>query len=159
MTALTFKNTMATSSERNTATLIHLSTLSQYFIPFGNYFFPLIIWAFKRDKSEFVDYNGKQAMNFQLSMLLYSFILLVIAVPILLYTIFKNVSFYEMQNGNFELDQLSTGNITGIVAVALMAAFIFCSLKVVEFFMVIYAAVKSSSGETFKYPLSISFLK
>nr|MBP8066618.1 DUF4870 domain-containing protein [Flavobacterium sp.] len=37
--------------------------------------------------------------------------------------------------------------------------FLFCTLKVVEFFLIIYAAVKTSNGEKYNYPLSISFLR
>lgn len=148
-----------TTNEKNTATIMHLSTLSQYFIPFGNYFFPILIWAFKRDKSDFVDHNGKQTLNFQLSMLLYSLVLLLISVPILLYTIFKNIAFTNFDDGDFLIREMSTANVTGIVIVAVIAAFLFCFLKVIEFFLVIYAAVKSSNGEKYNYPLSIHFLR
>lgn len=148
-----------TTNEKNTATIMHLSTLSQYFIPFGNYFFPILIWAFKRDKSDFVDYNGKQTLNFQLSMLLYSILLLLIAVPILLYTIFKNIAFTNFDDGDFLIREMSAANVSGIVIVAVIAAFLFCFLKVIEFFLVIYAAVKSSNGEKYNYPLSIHFLR
>lgn len=148
-----------TTNEKNTATIMHLSTLSQYFIPFGNYFFPILIWAFKRNKSEFVDFNGKQTLNFQLSMLLYSLLLLLISVPVLLYTIFKNISFTNFENGDFLIREMSTANLSGIVIVAVIAGLLFCFLKVIEFFLVIYAAVKSSNGEQYNYPLTISFLK
>ncbi|MBN9285654.1 MULTISPECIES: DUF4870 domain-containing protein [Flavobacterium] len=150
---------MTTTNEKNTATILHLSTLTQYFIPFGNYFFPILIWALKKDKSDFVDYNGKQTLNFQLSMLLYSLVLLLIAVPILIYVVFKNVSFSSFENGDFIMDHISTGNITGIVIIAVAAAILFGVLKVVEFFLVIYAAVKSSNGQRYHYPLAINFLK
>ena len=79
---------MEASNERNISTLVHLSTLTQYFIPLGNYIFPIILWSAKKNDSEFIDYNGKQVLNFQLSMLLYSLILGVIAVPIIIYTMF-----------------------------------------------------------------------
>ncbi len=148
-----------TTNEKNTATIMHLSTLSQYFIPFGNYFFPILIWAFKKDKSDFVDYNGKQTLNFQLSMLLYSLILLLISVPVLLYTIFKNISFSNFDGSDLIIREMSTANISGIVIVAVVAILLFCFLKVMEFFLVIYAAVKSSNGQKYQYPLSINFLR
>jgi uncharacterized protein len=150
---------MTTATEKNTATVLHLSTLTQYFIPFGNYFFPILIWSFRKEKSEFVNYNGKQALNFQLSMLLYSIVLAAIAIPTLIYTVFKNVTFEQFQQGGLQLEQLSTGNITGIVTVALSAVFLFCVLKVVEFFLIIYAAAKTSGGESYRFPMSIPFLK
>ncbi len=150
---------MTTATEKSTATVLQLSTLTQYFIPLGNYFFPILIWAFRKDKSEFVDQTGKQVLNFQLSMLLYSVILATIAIPTLLYSVFSNVTFQELETGSFQLEQLTAGNLTGIVMIALTAVFLFCTLKVVEFFLIIYAAVKTSNGEKYNYPLSISFLR
>ncbi len=150
---------MTTVTEKNTGTVLHLSALTQYFIPLGNYFFPILIWAFRKDKSEFVDYTGKQALNFQLSMLLYSLLLAVIAIPTLLYSVFSNVTFHQFEQGDFQLEQLTTGNITGIATVALTAVFLFIALKIAEFFLIIYAAVKTSNGERYRFPMSISFLK
>lgn len=150
---------MTTATEKSTATVLQLSTLTQYFIPLGNYFFPILIWAFRKDKSEFVDRTGKQVLNFQLSMLLYSVILAAIAIPIFLYSVFSNVTFQQLETGSFQLEQLTAGNLTGIVMVALTAVFLFCTLKVVEFFLIVYAAVKTSNGEPYNYPLSISFLR
>ena len=84
---------MENTNETNTATFTHLSTLTQYFIPFGNYIFPILIWTSKKEKSEFIDHHGKQVLNFQLSLLLYSLALLLIAVPIFIITVFNNDSF------------------------------------------------------------------
>lgn len=148
-----------TSNEKNTSALIHLSTLSQYIIPFGNFIFPIIIWSSKKNDSEFIDTNGKQALNFQLSMFLYTLLLLLISIPILLYSIFKNVSFNDLENGDFVFDQLSTGNITGIVIIAAVAFMLLCFSKITEFILVIIAGVKASNGESYKYPLTINFIK
>lgn len=151
---------METTNKKNTATFTHLSTLSQYFIPFGNYIFPILIWSSKKDKSEFVDYHGKQVLNFQLSLLLYSLVLGAIAVPVFLFVIFKNIPFQAIVNGNdLVFNNLSLGNDIGIITVGLLAVFIFISLKIAEFFLIIYASVKASNGEKYKYPLTIPFIK
>lgn len=84
---------MVLQSEKNTATFIHLSLLTKYFIPFGNYLFPIILWNLKKGKSEYIDQNAKQALNYQLSLLLYVVILLMIAVPCILATVFNNIAF------------------------------------------------------------------
>jgi hypothetical protein len=150
---------LTSNKEKNYASLIHLSALTKYFIPFGNYILPIILWGSKKDSSKFIDHNGKQVMNFQLSMLLYSILLLVISIPTLLLSIFSNVSFNEIENDNFLIEKLSTGNITGIVVIALVAVGLFCLMKIAEFFLIIYGAIKTSEGEYFKYPLTINFLK
>jgi uncharacterized protein len=151
---------METTTNKNLATFTHLSTLSQYCIPFGNYIFPILIWSTHKDKSEFIDFNGKQALNFQLSMLLYSLVLAMIAIPIFIITIFNNVPLNAIMNDHeFVLHHFSVENITGLVTVGLIAIFLFVGLKVAEFFLIIYASVKASNGEKFQYPLTIPFIK
>jgi uncharacterized protein len=53
---------------RNWAMICHLSALAGYFCPFGNVLGPLIVWAVKKDEYSYVDVQGKEAINFQLSM-------------------------------------------------------------------------------------------
>ncbi|BFM42150.1 DUF4870 domain-containing protein [Flavobacterium sp. CFS9] len=151
---------METSSEKNTATFTHLSTLSQYIIPFGNYIFPILIWTTYKDKSEFVNHHGKQTLNFQLSLLLYTLVLALIAIPIFITVVLQNIPIealmyddnYVIRNFNFE------GNI-GLLTVGATAVLLFGLLKFVEFFLVIYASIKASNGELYKYPITIPFIK
>ena len=150
---------LTSNKEKNYASFIHLSALTKYFIPFGNYVLPIVLWGSKKDSSEFIDHNGKQVLNFQLSMLLYSILLLIVSIPTLLFSIFNNVSYDEIENGNFLIEKLSSGNITGIVTIALVAIGLFCFMKIAEFFLIIYGAIKTNEGEYFKYPLTINFLK
>lgn len=59
---------------------LHLSSLSGYIgVPFGSIVGPLVIWLIKKDQSAFIDENGKDALNFHLSMLLY----LIISIPLM----------------------------------------------------------------------------
>jgi uncharacterized Tic20 family protein len=150
---------METTANKNTATLLQLSAFTQYFFPLGNFIFPALIWSLKKNDSEFVDYNGKQAINFQLSLLLYTLGLMVIAIPIFIYAVVNDMSFSIVNDGEWVIDQFSAGKITGLVLIALIAAFIAVALKVAEFFLVFYASVKSNKGERFNYPLTIKFIK
>ena len=151
---------MEASNERNISTLVHLSTLTQYFIPLGNYIFPIIIWSAKKNDSEFVDYNGKQVLNFQLSMLFYSLILAIIAVPIIIYTVLKNVTLNDlMEENDHVFNEMSLGNFSGFAVLLISAIIIFGFMKIMEFILIIYASVKASNGEHYKYPLTISFFK
>ena len=151
---------MENKNKNNWASFIHLSTLSQYFIPFGNYIFPILIWSTKKEKSDFIDYNGKQVLNFQLSVFLYSLVLGLIAVPIILIAIFSTISLNTFINdGNFIFNILKIENSSGFIIVALVALFLFVSLKVAEFLLIIYASLKTANGEKYKYPLTLSFIK
>jgi uncharacterized Tic20 family protein len=148
------------NSNKTSAAIIHLSALSQYFIPFGNFIFPVILWSAMKDKSTYIDQQGKQSINFQLSIFMYSLILALIAIPIFLITLFKNFNFNHFpHHGDFNFENINFEHFSGIAIVAISAAFLFCTLKVFEFFLIIYAAAKTSNGFDFKYPLSIKFIK
>ncbi len=45
----------------------HLSALIGFVIPFGNILGPLIIWQMKKNEMPFVDDQGKEALNFQIT--------------------------------------------------------------------------------------------
>ncbi len=151
---------MESITEKNTATFTHLSALTQYCIPLGNYIFPILIWSSKKDKSEFVDYNGKQVLNFQLSILLYSLVLIMVAVPAFIFTVLSSMNLNEViENHETFLNHINFNNNISLITIGLTALLIFVLLKFIEFFLIIYAAIKTSNGELFKYPLSISFIK
>jgi uncharacterized Tic20 family protein len=45
----------------------HLASLSRFVIPFGSIIGPLIVWQAKKNEFAFVDDQGKEAVNFNLS--------------------------------------------------------------------------------------------
>lgn len=151
---------MTTTNDKNIAAVLHLSTLTQYIIPFGNYIFPIVIWSSKKGESEFIDYNGKQVLNFQLSIFLYSFVLCLIAIPIFIFTIFQNIPFNAcFHDCDFVINNLNFHHINGVAIIGISAVLLFIFLKIAEFVLIIHAAVKASNGEEYKYPLSIPFFK
>jgi uncharacterized Tic20 family protein len=55
------------------AMFCHLSALSLFLgIPLGHIIAPLIIWLVKKDEFAFVDEQGKESLNFQISMTIYA---------------------------------------------------------------------------------------
>ena len=151
---------METNSNHTTAAFINLSSLSQYFIPFGSFIFPIIIWSTKKDSSEYVNQQGKETINFQLSLFLYTLLLALIAVPIFLVTLFKTINFeMVMENEDLFVENLNFENLSGLIIIGIVAVVILGFMKVAAFFLIIYASVQTSKGVNFKYPLTIPFLK
>lgn len=108
--------------ERNWAMVCHLSTFAGYLIPLANIFAPLVIWALKREGNPLVDDQGKEAMNFQISITLYVmvallFSLLLIGIPFLL------------------------------------------ALLLADLVFTLIAAIKAGDGETYRYPLTLRFIR
>ncbi|MBC9786286.1 DUF4870 domain-containing protein [Heliobacterium chlorum] len=61
--------------ERTWAMLCHLSSLLGFIFPvIGQVVAPLVIWLIKKEDMPFVDDQGKESINFQISILIYAFI-------------------------------------------------------------------------------------
>ncbi len=155
-----------TKHERNLSALIHASTFSKFFIPFGNLILPLVLWTANKKEYEFVDYNGKQALNFQISLLLYSVVLGIISIPFFIGffpDIFDSWHFgldrlnnFNNLNINIDSDDFRFGRwllpvgITGLLQV---------TLTIVNIVYTILATIRTNEGQTFKYPITINFIK
>lgn len=61
---------LVSTDERNMAALCHLLGLVWTVTLIGGVVGPLILWILKKDESEFIDFHGKQAINFQIVMLI-----------------------------------------------------------------------------------------
>jgi len=66
--------------DRQLIVLTHLSQLITLVIGFGSLILPLILWTTNKEKVDQMDEHGKNIINFQLSILLYS----LICVPLIL---------------------------------------------------------------------------
>jgi len=56
--------------ERTWGMLCHLAAFSGFVIPLGNVLGPLVIWLIKKDEMPFVNDQGKESLNFQLTMMI-----------------------------------------------------------------------------------------
>jgi uncharacterized Tic20 family protein len=82
-------STPISQEERTWALAAHLSALAGYVIPFGNVIAPLVIWLIQKDKMPFVDDQGKEAVNFQISVTIYALaclplIFVLVGIPLLI---------------------------------------------------------------------------
>lgn len=66
-------NELTPSQDRTWVILCHLTALSLFVgVPFGNVIGPLIVWLLKKNESAAVDDQGKESLNFQISMCIYT---------------------------------------------------------------------------------------
>lgn len=70
-------------SVRNWGLLAHVSGLVSSAMVGMGFVGPLIVWVLKRDDHPFVAQNAAEALNFQLSMLLYGILLVVASLPVI----------------------------------------------------------------------------
>jgi uncharacterized Tic20 family protein len=67
-------DTTPSSDEKTMAMVCHLLGRVGYVIPFGNIVAPLVLWQMKKEGSAYIDYHGKEAVNFQIALTVYIFI-------------------------------------------------------------------------------------
>jgi len=83
------KENHPSKDERTWAMLCHFSAFAGLIFPFGNFLAPLIIWLIKKEELPFVEDQGKEVLNFQISMTIYLLIsgilcIILIGIPILI---------------------------------------------------------------------------
>ncbi|MFH6604376.1 DUF4870 domain-containing protein [Maribacter algicola] len=151
-----------TKHERNLSAIIHASTLSKYFIPFGNFLLPLVLWTANKNDHDFVDHNGKQALNFQISILLYGVVMASITAILFFVFAFEFVGFIDIFDVNrHDISEFSHHHSGMGIHIAFMVAAIIIGvgLLVLDIVCTILATLKSGQGEKYVYPFTINFIK
>ena len=151
-----------TKHQKNIASLIHISTFAKYLFPFGNFILPLVLWTSNKNDSAFVDHNGKQALNFQISILIYSLVLGFIAFIIALFQAWDLLDFINSLEHNkhavdFRIDHIfKFGSSLMLLGVIGLIWFI---LFIMDIVCSILGAVKSNEGKEYYYPITIKFIR
>jgi len=152
-------DTTITENQKNVASLMHLSTFSKFFFPFGNFIAPLLLWTFNKEHN-FVDEHGKEAINFQLSVFIYSLVIGLICLPFVIIFATDFISLVETIDNSVGHTSISDiKNLSGYVIVLFIAAILLFGIFVFELYAVISATMHASKGKLYKYPLSIPFIK
>jgi uncharacterized Tic20 family protein len=73
------------SQQSNTwGMLCHLSSLCGFIgIPFGHLIGPLVVWLVKKQQFPFVDDQGKESLNFQITMTIYAAVALLLTLVLI----------------------------------------------------------------------------
>ena len=79
---------MPSREVRQLAMFCHLSALLGIWVPFGSLIGPLILWQMKREMDPFIDDQGKEALNFQISVAIASAICLLLMVVVIGFFLF-----------------------------------------------------------------------
>ncbi len=123
---------MITQNDKTYSSITHLSSFAGWIFPFGNVILPFILWSAKKGESTYIDTHGKAAINFQLSLMLYSFLLALLIIPLTIFTL-------------------------GLGLVAVILGIIPAVILIIA--TVISASIKATNGEYYDYPFTIEFIK
>ncbi len=83
---------------------------------------PLIIWLIKKDEDPFIDDQGKEALNFQITVAI-------------------------------------AGIVSAVLTVVCVGFFLGIAVSIADLVFSIVASVKANSGQAYRYPVSIRFIK
>ena len=108
---------------------IHLSALSGMLIPFGFIIGPIVLWMMRREKSPLIDAHGKEAINAQITGLIFTVVIGSVA---------------------FMLTFIFIGFL--LIPVVIVVYFLYGVL------FPILAGLKAEKGEFYRYPLNLRFL-
>jgi len=93
-----FNNLVINPSEKNWMIALHASPLASYLIPGAGLIAPVVIWLAKRDQSAVLDIQGKEVVNFVitifLAMLISTLLLFIfIGIPLMIAVAIFNLIF------------------------------------------------------------------
>lgn len=119
------------SETRNWALAAHLSAFLGAWAALA-FLGPLVVWLLKREEHPYIAHHAREALNFNLSVLLYGVVLAILALPIGLLTL--------------GLGLLPLILLVGALALAWLV-------------LTIIAAVAASNGEAYRYPLTVRMVR
>ncbi len=149
--------TQSINQDKTVAALIHLSTFTQFFFPFGNFIFPLIFWTAKKN-DPFVNEHGKQALNFQISLFLYAFFLIMLGIAgaiILGINLNFDATFYLNEHKHWIGNPFEA---TPVIIYVLVMLLLVLSLFILNIYAAVTATIRAGEGKLYNYPLAINFL-
>ena len=128
-----------TSNEHLWLALLHISSAASFVL------IPLLLWSWKKDQSYKIDQQGRQVLNFQITimLLLFAFALMFLFAP----------SVWMMVQG-LDGDAGLVGNIF-----TLLPPLPILFLSLFTTYQAVVNTVRSLSGKPIHYPLSIPFVK
>ncbi len=120
-----------TQEDRTWALVAHIGTLVSAYIALG-FLAPLLVMLLKGESSPFVRRHSVESLNFQISLLIYSVVLGIVAAVLVI----------------------------GTVGLALLVVVpVGLLLAVIVLTLIIIATFRASNGEAYEYPLTIRLVK
>ena len=110
---------------------------------------PLIVWRLKKAQHPWIDFQGKESLNFQLSLTMYALIVITISL------------FFVLTTFGMALISNLTGNQVKTVLDSLVIIFFswIVIMLLLQLFLVNFSAIKAYKGQHYRYPFTIRFLR
>lgn len=142
---------------RSSAALIHASALLGWIIPIGliHVLAPLVAWLALRHQHPSLDDQGKEALNFNLSVTLYGLILGGVLLVLVLLGVVGTAAGTALSSSGAAFTSL----IAVLASVWFLVIPVAVLLALLPSILSIVAAVQASRGVLYRYPLTIRFVR
>jgi uncharacterized protein len=119
-------------------------------IPFLGALPPYIVWKLGRDRHPFIDEQGREAINFQISMTVYLLVSVILWILIAFTTCMA--AFSGVNAVQSAVSSLFPWILfSGLVILVVFAVFMMATI--------VFAAIKANQGQSYRYPFTIRFLQ
>ena len=115
--------------QRTMGMLCHLLSLIGLVVPFGNIIGPLVMWLIKKDEMPFVDDQGKESLNFQITVSLVVLTLIIL------------------------------GTVLMIVLIGFLFFLLIPVVGIGAIVLVVIASIKANEGVHYRYPFTLRLIK
>lgn len=150
----TIPETAPTSEQRNWAMAAHLSALVVTLgIPFGHIVGPLVVLLMKGGESPFVARHAKASLNYQITITIIAFAVILLGAMVLLGFAFVPVG--PSAASRTTADAFGAG----MVAVWIVAILVAVVLGILSIIWIVMGCLAASDGRPYAYPVSFHFLK
>lgn len=141
---------MTTENTNGDAFIIHISGFVSYIFLLGGIIAPFLIWKLKKENNEYIDHHAKEAINFNISFVLYNILIVLCFIPFVILKLLHT-------------NTLNFGALDDLISIPfqfpLLGVSVFFLLTVIKVAFIIIAALKANKGEYYTYPFSFKFIK
>lgn len=85
-----------TQDDKTMGMLCHLAAFAGLIIPFGSLIGPLVVWQMKKDQSPYIDYHGKESLNFQITMAIAFFVSFILMFVVIGFFLIVGLAIFEL---------------------------------------------------------------
>ncbi|NDJ22168.1 DUF4870 domain-containing protein [Nostoc sp. B(2019)] len=110
---------------------------------------PLLIWRFKKVQYPWIDLQGKESLNFQISLTFYTLIVIILSLILVVTSCGIAVT------SNSTVNEVKT-TLDGLL---IMFMSLILLVMLLQSFLVTFAAIKAYKGEHYRYPLTMRVLR
>jgi uncharacterized Tic20 family protein len=89
-------NEIPDKNERTWALFCHLGAFAGYVFPFGHIITPLIIWLVKKKEFPLVDDQGRESLNFQISITIYFLVAALLTIKIIGFILIFGIAIFSI---------------------------------------------------------------